>query len=160
MIKKVLIILGFIGFVVSANAQIQVTYPQRGKNAIYTDAFILIFYNSFQINYERTLLSSNNLELNARIGAGLWTNWGFSDIAFPSDLHLIYTKHVVQPEVFGGIISFYDNDTQIFDSPRLTIGGAIRIQPYKYGFFFRIKGLYTSYPAYEFMPALGIGWNF
>lgn len=142
------------------NAQTASLDKVRGKNSVYLDLLVLIFYNNFQINYERTLISFYDMEFNARLGLGSWTNWGFTDVAVPYDLHYVYTKYKIHPEINAGGISFWDNSNDMLSMPRLLIGGAIRYQPYNYGFYFRLKVEYLKEPSYTIMPGFSFGWNF
>ncbi len=158
MMKKLLTL--FIAITITATILAQNTnsLPQ-GKNNVYGDVLVLVFINNFQINYERTIYLGEYISAGARIGLGSWTEWGNNDISVPLDLHLLFLKHKIHPEISFGVIPFYDNNRSVWkDKLYLLYGIGLRYQHEEKGGFIRLKYEYCDY--YNFMPGLSIGYNF
>ncbi|MDD3861092.1 MAG: hypothetical protein PHW83_12935, partial [Bacteroidales bacterium] len=125
--KKILLVIIGISIFSNVFTQELPCLPQ-GKNSVYGDILVLIFINNFQVNYERTVYLGENISTSVRIGIGSWTEWDYNGISFPIDVHLLFIKYNIHPEINFGLISFYDNDASSLSKPELLYGIGIRYQ--------------------------------
>ena len=154
--KNILILILIIFFCKSYS---QAPTKHYAKHIIYTDILIVGVYNNIQLNYEYNFFLRDKINLNARIGFGVWTNWEDKGFIAPLSINLLFFKSASHIELMAGSYLFYDDWEKEYEFSPL-IGLGYRYQKYKGHFVLRLKFEFSTFGQFQFLPGISLGWAF